>query len=82
MRKNLQACVYARFLCVQAGVKFVLGEPEGKLETLIVKNNALEKKITGIRTCDGKSHFGDLVIVACKNVIATYELVHPVLMCI
>ncbi|KAH6974176.1 FAD dependent oxidoreductase [Ilyonectria sp. MPI-CAGE-AT-0026] len=59
-----KACVYARFLCVQAGVKFVLGEPQGKFETLIVENNATQKRVAGIKTCDGKRHFGDLVIVA------------------
>lgn len=63
----IQACVYARFLCEQAGVKFVLGEPQGKLATLIVTNSGLKKKVTGIKTCDGRSHFGDLVIVACKK---------------
>ncbi|KAJ5157919.1 uncharacterized protein N7482_009019 [Penicillium canariense] len=59
-----RACVYARFLCEKAGVKFVLGDPQGKLQTLIVEKNDQEKKVTGIKTCDGLSHFGDLVIVA------------------
>lgn len=61
-----KACVYARFLCVQAGVKFVLGEAQGKLDTLITEYNGPSKKVAGIKTCDGKSHFGDLVIVACE----------------
>ncbi|KAI8649199.1 DAO domain-containing protein [Fusarium keratoplasticum] len=59
-----KACVYARFLCLQAGVKFVLGEPQGKFETLIIENNGRAKRVAGIRTADGKRHFGDLVIVA------------------
>ncbi|KFX99697.1 hypothetical protein V490_01708 [Pseudogymnoascus sp. VKM F-3557] len=59
-----KACVYARFLCVQAGVKFVLGDPQGKLETLITEHKGPEKKVTGIKTCDSQSHYGDLVIVA------------------
>ncbi|KPM45240.1 hypothetical protein AK830_g1280 [Neonectria ditissima] len=59
-----KACVYARFLCVQAGVNFVLGEPQGKLETLIIENNGTQKRVAGIKTCDRKRHFGDLVIIA------------------
>ncbi|KAM6529208.1 hypothetical protein FALCPG4_007354 [Fusarium falciforme] len=59
-----KACVYARFLCLQAGAKFVLGEPQGKLDTLIIDNNGKAKRVAGIRTSDGKRHFGDLVIVA------------------
>ncbi|KAM0415764.1 hypothetical protein ACHAPT_013269 [Fusarium lateritium] len=59
-----KVCVYARFLCLQAGVKFVLGEPHGKLETLIIENNGRAKRVAGIKTSDGKRHFGDLVIIA------------------
>ncbi|KAJ5102233.1 hypothetical protein NUU61_004455 [Penicillium alfredii] len=59
-----KACVYARFLCENAGVKFVLGEPQGKLDHLIMEKNGLEKKAKGIKTADGLSHFADLVIVA------------------
>ena len=62
-----QACTYARFLCVKAGVKFVLGEPQGKLERLIVEEHDLKKTVTGIKTCDGQSHSADLVIVACRK---------------
>lgn len=60
----MQACVYARFLCVQAGVKFCLGESEGKVQRLITEGHGSEKKIAGITTCDGKDHLGDIVIVA------------------
>ncbi|ORY56985.1 FAD dependent oxidoreductase [Pseudomassariella vexata] len=59
-----KACVYARYLCVQAGVKFVLGEPQGQFKTLIIESNGTQKRVAGIKTCDGKRHFGDLVIVA------------------
>jgi hypothetical protein len=59
-----QACVYARFLCEQAGVKFILGDPHGKLSNLIIENDGVNKKVAGIQTCDGVRHFGDLVIVA------------------
>ncbi|RDL31799.1 Uncharacterized protein BP5553_09201 [Venustampulla echinocandica] len=59
-----KSCVYARFLCVKAGVKFVLGEPQGKLESLIYENNGTQKRVIGIKTYDGKRHFSDLVIVA------------------
>jgi sarcosine oxidase/L-pipecolate oxidase len=74
-----QACVYARFLCVQAGVNFVLGEPQGKLETLIIEKRGVQKKVTGIQTCDGRSHFGDLVIVACEEMFKISVIVYTVL---
>ncbi|KAH7379943.1 FAD dependent oxidoreductase [Cadophora sp. MPI-SDFR-AT-0126] len=61
---NLHACVYARHLCVQAGVKFVLGEPHGKLDHLVAEKHCAEKRVTGIKTCDGKTHTAGLVIVA------------------
>ncbi|KAL3476717.1 FAD dependent oxidoreductase [Aspergillus californicus] len=60
-----KACVYARHLCEKAGVKFVLGRPQGELEQLITVQSGSSKKVTGIRTRDGKSHFADLVVVAC-----------------
>ncbi|TPX13733.1 uncharacterized protein E0L32_005936 [Thyridium curvatum] len=59
-----KSCVYARYLCGKAGVKFVLGDPVGKLSSLITENNGREKRVAGIKTCDGLRHFGDLVIVA------------------
>ncbi|KAJ3456574.1 hypothetical protein MRS44_016597 [Fusarium solani] len=60
----VKACIYAKFLCEQVGVKFVLGDPKGKLSSLIVENDGLNKRVAGIKTCDGLRHFGDLVIVA------------------
>ncbi|KAJ9647650.1 hypothetical protein H2204_000280, partial [Knufia peltigerae] len=60
-----KACIYARFLCEKAGVRFVLGSPQGQLKTLIVANEGNGKQVTGIQTYDGKSHHGDIVIVAC-----------------
>ncbi|KIW17035.1 hypothetical protein PV08_04226 [Exophiala spinifera] len=60
-----KACTYARFLCEKAGVRFVLGHPQGQLQELIVANEGSGNKVTGIQTCDGKSHHGDIVIVAC-----------------
>ncbi|QKX54296.1 uncharacterized protein TRUGW13939_01381 [Talaromyces rugulosus] len=59
-----KACVYARFLCEQAGIKFVLGDPQGKLSNLIIEENGAQKRVKGIKTYDGLFHFGDLVIVA------------------
>ncbi|KAF4461055.1 sarcosine oxidase [Fusarium albosuccineum] len=59
-----KACVYAKFLCEQAGVKFVLGDPQGKLSSLIIENDGLKKRVAGIKTADGLRHMGDLVIVA------------------
>ncbi|KAL6364493.1 hypothetical protein LRP88_01894 [Fusarium phalaenopsidis] len=60
----VKACIYAKFLCEQVGVRFVLGDPQGKLSSLIVENDGLNKRVAGIKTCDGLRHFGDLVIVA------------------
>ncbi|KAJ4186392.1 hypothetical protein NW755_007687 [Fusarium falciforme] len=60
----VKACIYAKFLCEQVGVKFVLGDPQGKLTSLIVENDGLNKRVAGIKTSDGLRHFGDLVIVA------------------
>jgi sarcosine oxidase / L-pipecolate oxidase len=59
-----KACTYAHFLCEQAGVKFVLGDPQGKLKTLIKTTSPNSTRVTGIETWDGKIHHADLVIVA------------------
>ncbi|KPM38583.1 hypothetical protein AK830_g8002 [Neonectria ditissima] len=59
-----KACAYAKFLCEKAGVKFVLGDPQGKLSSLIIESQGQEKRVAGINTCDGLRYFGDLVIVA------------------
>lgn len=55
---------------MKEGVKFVLGEPHGKLQDLIRTGNGAEKKVTGIKTCDGLTHNADLVIVACMLMIS------------
>ncbi|OQE75587.1 hypothetical protein PENNAL_c0073G09655 [Penicillium nalgiovense] len=60
-----KACVYARYLCQKAGVKFVLGHPQGELDHLITKQNGSDKRVKGIKTCDGSTHAADLVVVAC-----------------
>jgi sarcosine oxidase/L-pipecolate oxidase len=57
---------------VQAGVEFVLGDPQGKLESLITEHSGPEKKVTGIKTCDNQSHYGDLVIVAGMTISPAY----------
>ncbi|KAF2167794.1 hypothetical protein M409DRAFT_65895 [Zasmidium cellare ATCC 36951] len=60
-----KACVYARHLCEKAGVKFVLGEPQGYLESLIIETLDKQKRVAGIRTRDGSCHLADVVVVAC-----------------
>ncbi|OGE50367.1 hypothetical protein PENARI_c017G11325 [Penicillium arizonense] len=60
-----KACVYARHLCEKAGVKFILGRPQGELQELITENQDSGKRVTGIKTRDGLSHSADLVVVAC-----------------
>ncbi len=68
--RSTKACTYARFLCEKAGVKFVLGSPQGKLQSLIVEQVGSEKKVTGITTADGQSHQADIVIVACESALS------------
>ncbi|KAJ6171845.1 hypothetical protein N7470_000912 [Penicillium chermesinum] len=60
-----KACVYARHLCLKAGVKFVLGRPKGELERLLIDQSSQGKRVQGIQTRDGQSHFADIIIVAC-----------------
>ncbi|CAG8021745.1 unnamed protein product [Penicillium salamii] len=60
-----KACVYARHLCQKAGVKFVLGCPNGELEQLVVERSGNKKQVKGIKTRDGLTHFSDLVVLAC-----------------
>lgn len=45
---------------MKAGVKFVLGDPEGKFTSFITEKNGQDKKITGIMTADGLRHMGDI----------------------
>lgn len=52
----------------------MLGEPQGKFESLIIENNGRAKRAAGIRTADGKRHFGDLVIVAGMLVLFICDL--------
>lgn len=58
-----QACTWAKHLCVEAGVKFILGEPQGKLKHLV--KNTETGKVTGIVTSDDKEYYSDLVVLAC-----------------
>ncbi|KAL2114195.1 hypothetical protein VUR80DRAFT_122 [Thermomyces stellatus] len=60
-----KACTYAYHLCKKEGVKFVFGDKKGRLQDLIRTKNGSEKKVTGIKTCDGLTHSADVVIVAC-----------------
>lgn len=59
--------MYARYLCEKAGVKFILGQPQGELKHLIVSETTTSKRVTGIKTHDGLRHYADLVVVACKS---------------
>lgn len=42
----------------------MLGDPQGKIKSLIVDESGINKRVTGIKTFDNKEHLGDLVIVA------------------
>ena len=57
--------MWARYLCEQEGVSFVLGSRAGKLDELIVEDAAGEKRIRGLKTADGQVHLADVTIVAC-----------------
>ena len=59
-----RACQYAKYLCEQMGVKFVVGGDKGSFEKFIYKDSA-KSDIGGIVTKDGVSHFADLVVVNC-----------------
>jgi sarcosine oxidase/L-pipecolate oxidase len=61
-----QACAWARFLCEKEGVKFVLGPEVGKFADLLVDDTGEQRKVTGLRTADGKEHLADVVVVACE----------------
>lgn len=62
--------------CVRIGVKFILGENEGKAEELLYNSSSTpaslstdsgpsaSRRCVGIRTADGKQHRADLVISA------------------
>ncbi|RSH95300.1 hypothetical protein EHS25_000387 [Saitozyma podzolica] len=60
-----KACAWARFLCEKEGVKFVLGPEVGKFADLLVDDTGEQRKVTGLRTADGKEHLADVVVVAC-----------------
>ncbi|OWB55907.1 oxidoreductase activity protein [[Candida] boidinii] len=55
---------YLKYLCVNLGVKFILGDDKGTFEDYIYKDSN-KRIIGGIKTQDGKSHKSDLVVVAC-----------------
>lgn len=61
-----KACVWARHLCEKAGVKFVLGPINGRLEKLVQEQSG---KVTGIVTADKQVHKADVVIVACTLIL-------------
>ncbi|KAL0943099.1 sarcosine oxidase [Colletotrichum truncatum] len=62
-----KSCVYAQYLCKKEGVKFVLGAPQGYLETLVIEQSSSQKRVKGIKTRDGLTHCADVVIVACGS---------------
>ncbi|RVX67199.1 hypothetical protein B0A52_08633 [Exophiala mesophila] len=59
-----KACLYAKYLCEKAGIKFIVGSPQGRVEKLIVEGDGSNKKIAGIMTFDGQTHLAGLTIVA------------------
>ncbi|KAF2165580.1 hypothetical protein M409DRAFT_66997 [Zasmidium cellare ATCC 36951] len=60
-----KACMYAKHLCSQSGVQFVLGDSQGRLKRLAKDRNT--GKVIGITTCDDKLHLATLVILACGS---------------
>lgn len=45
----------------------MLGEPQGRIKNLIVLGDGVNKRVAGIKTCDGQEHLADLVVVAGKR---------------
>ncbi|KIX07702.1 uncharacterized protein Z518_02356 [Rhinocladiella mackenziei CBS 650.93] len=67
LMKNSQACTFVRFLCEQAGVEFVLGDPQSKVQSLVIEGAGPSKRVTGVKMCDGRSHSGDIVIIVLRG---------------
>jgi hypothetical protein len=61
-----KACVWARHLCVKAGVRFILGPEKGKLQQLVIEHTPSGRRVTGITTVDGRRHAADVVVMACR----------------
>lgn len=61
------ACAYYQKIAAAKGVEFCFGPQEGALNTLVKEESTLEpgkKKVSGLRTKDGKVHTADTVVVA------------------
>ncbi|ODV97472.1 hypothetical protein PACTADRAFT_2038 [Pachysolen tannophilus NRRL Y-2460] len=56
-----RATYFCYYLAKKHGVKFFLGPERGAFQDFLKENN----KVKGITTKDGKSHFAEVVIVAC-----------------
>jgi sarcosine oxidase / L-pipecolate oxidase len=57
-----RCCLYAKYLCTQLGVKFVLGGKKGTLKKYLTDETGTIVK--GIVTEDGLSHAADLVVIS------------------
>lgn len=62
-----RACAYLADKLRKKGAEFVEGAEEGEFASFVVAGSGDSKRVTGIRTKDGKEHFADLVIMACKR---------------
>lgn len=62
-----KACVWVRYLCERAEVKFVLGEKKGKIVRILKDEKSGRTK--GIITADGKVYDADLIVVAGEHFI-------------
>ncbi|TQV91200.1 sarcosine oxidase [Cordyceps javanica] len=60
-----KACCFALYKARKLGVKFILGAESGTFSSLIRAETEGEKKVSGIKTADGKEHHAQLVIMAC-----------------
>lgn len=58
-----RACQYAKYLCEELGVKFILGGAKGTFDSYLYKDQS-EQKVCGILTKDGVSHYANLVVVS------------------
>lgn len=61
-----RACAYLADKLRKKGAEFIEGPEKGEFASFVVEGSGNSKRVTGIRTKDGKEHLADLVIMACE----------------
>ena len=60
------ACAYLADKLRKKGAEFSEGPEKGEFASFLVEGSDNSRRVTGIRTKDGREHPADLVIMACK----------------